>query len=110
MLRALVGSALPAPVCALAGPGLGVLIRHAAATMAAAVFTLLMLPTVFAESARWSAYVNHAGVPAAWKRLVQYWEADPAAGGALAADRRGPRRDRGAAARRVKPAARRPIR
>ncbi|MCX5583729.1 hypothetical protein ACFV0H_33400 [Streptomyces erythrochromogenes] len=45
--------------------------------MVTAVFTLLMLPTMFSESARWSADVHHAMVPAAWKRLVQNWEADP---------------------------------
>ncbi|MFJ2595007.1 hypothetical protein [Streptomyces erythrochromogenes] len=66
-----------APVCALAGLGLGVLLRHTGATVVTAVFTLLMLPTMFSESARWSADVNHAMVPAAWKRLVQNWEADP---------------------------------
>ncbi|MFJ6780446.1 ABC transporter permease [Streptomyces yangpuensis] len=77
VLRALVASALLAPVCALVGLGLGVLLRHAAATVVTAVFTLLMLPTMFSESARWSADVNHAMVPAAWKRLVQSWEPDP---------------------------------
>ncbi|MFE7096880.1 ABC transporter permease [Streptomyces erythrochromogenes] len=77
VLRAVAASALLAPVCALAGLGLGVLLRHAAATMVTAVFTLLMLPTMFSESARWSADVHHAMVPAAWKRLVQNWEADP---------------------------------
>ncbi|KOU69781.1 hypothetical protein ADK61_36385 [Streptomyces sp. XY66] len=75
--RALVASALLAPVSALVGLGLGVLLRHVAATMLTGVFTLLMLPTMFSESARWSADVNHAMVPAAWRRLVQSWEADP---------------------------------
>lgn len=44
VLRALVASALLAPVCALIGLGLGVLIRHSAATMVTTVFILLMLP------------------------------------------------------------------
>ncbi|MEU6772357.1 ABC transporter permease [Streptomyces sp. NPDC046759] len=75
--RALVASALLAPVCALIGLGLGVLIRHSAATMATCAFTLLMLPPVFSQNKRWSADVNHAMVATAWQRLVQNWEPDP---------------------------------
>ncbi|MFF3915998.1 ABC transporter permease [Streptomyces sp. NPDC001852] len=75
--RALVASALLAPICALAGLGLGVLIRHSAATMATCAFTLLMLPTVFSQSRRWSADANHMMVVAAWQRLVQNWDPDP---------------------------------
>ncbi|MEV6055971.1 ABC transporter permease [Streptomyces sp. NPDC052107] len=75
--RALVASALLAPVCALVGLGLGVLIRHSAATMATCAFTLLMLPTVFSQSKRWSAGVNHTMVVTAWRRLVQNWEPEP---------------------------------
>ncbi|MEU5428915.1 ABC transporter permease [Streptomyces olivoreticuli] len=78
MFRPLVASALLAPVCALVGLGLGVLLRHAAGTMLTSVFTLLMLPTMFSESNRWSADVKHATVSAAWTRLVQTWEPDPA--------------------------------
>ncbi|MET9602181.1 MULTISPECIES: ABC transporter permease [unclassified Streptomyces] len=77
VLRALVASALLAPVCALVGLGLGVLLRHAAGTMVTSLFTLLMLPPMFSESERWSADINHAMVSAAWKRLVQNWEPDP---------------------------------
>ncbi|MEV5375790.1 hypothetical protein AB0L26_07375 [Streptomyces nondiastaticus] len=77
VFRVLVASALPAPVCALVGLGLGVLLRHAAATMVTSVFVLLMLPTMFPESNRWSADVIHALVSAAWKRLVEPWEPDP---------------------------------
>ncbi|MFJ3965162.1 ABC transporter permease [Streptomyces sp. NPDC090036] len=75
--RALAASALLAPVCALIGLALGVLLRHSAATVLTSIFTLLMLPPMFSESARWSAAVNHAMVSAAWKRLVQNWEPDP---------------------------------
>lgn len=75
--RALAASALLAPVSALVGLGLGVLLRHAAGTMVTSVFALLMLPTMFAESNRWSADVKHAMVSAAWNRLVQTWEPDP---------------------------------
>ncbi|WP_327264849.1 ABC transporter permease [Streptomyces sp. NBC_01232] len=77
VFRALVASALLAPVCALIGLGLGVLLRHSAATMLACVFTLLMLPPMFTENDRWSAAVNHAMVSTAWKRLVQNWDPDP---------------------------------
>ncbi|MFF3559318.1 ABC transporter permease [Streptomyces sp. NPDC002574] len=78
VLRALVASALLAPVCALVGLGLGVLIRHSAATMVTSAFTLLMLPTLFSQSERWSADVNHTMVAAAWRRLVQNWGPSPA--------------------------------
>ncbi|MCH0561432.1 ABC transporter permease [Streptomyces sp. MUM 16J] len=77
VLRALVASALLAPVCALVGLGLGVLLRHAAGTMVTSVFTLLMLPPMFSETNRWSADIKHTLVSAAWNRLVQPWEPDP---------------------------------
>ncbi|MFD9338489.1 ABC transporter permease subunit [Streptomyces sp. NPDC060028] len=75
--RAMVASALVAPVCALVGLGLGVLIRHTAAAIVATLFTLLMLPTLFSQSRQWSADVNHMMVVGAWKRLVQSWEEIP---------------------------------
>ncbi|MFJ9854399.1 ABC transporter permease [Streptomyces sp. NPDC101150] len=78
VFRALAASASLAPVCALVGLGLGVLLRHAAATITTSVFALLMLPTMFSESNRWSADVKHALVSAAWNRLVQTWGPDPA--------------------------------
>ncbi|MFB7916404.1 ABC transporter permease [Streptomyces sp. NPDC056061] len=77
VFRALAASALLAPVCALVGLGLGVLLRHAAGTVVTAVFTLLMLPTMFSESNRWSADIKHALVSAAWNRLVRTWEPEP---------------------------------
>jgi hypothetical protein len=77
VFRPLAASALLAPVCALVGLGLGVLLRHAAGTMLTSVFTLLMLPTMFSESNRWSADVKHTMVSAAWTRLVQTWEPNP---------------------------------
>ncbi|MFE4368143.1 ABC transporter permease [Streptomyces sp. NPDC056835] len=77
VFRALVASALLAPVCALIGLGLGVLIRHSAATMITSIFTLLMLPPLFSRSERWSADVNHAMVVSAWRRLVQNWGPSP---------------------------------
>ncbi|MEW2487762.1 ABC transporter permease [Streptomyces sp. NPDC048411] len=69
--------ALLAPVCALIGLGLGVLIRHSAATMVTSAFTLLMLPTLFSQSKHWSADINHAMVISAWRRLVQNWGPSP---------------------------------
>ncbi|MFJ1546097.1 ABC transporter permease [Streptomyces sp. NPDC088246] len=75
--RAMVASALLAPVCALIGLGLGVLIRHSATTVVISVFTQLMLPPVFSQSERWSADINHAMPVTAWKRLVQNWPPDP---------------------------------
>lgn len=80
VLRAVVVSALLAPVCALIGLGLGVLIRHSAASMVTTAFTLLMLPPFFSESKRWSADVNHLMVVTAWKRLVENWSPGPGSG------------------------------
>ncbi|MET9466789.1 ABC transporter permease subunit [Streptomyces sp. NPDC006544] len=71
--RAVAASTLLAPVCALVGLGLGVLIRHTAAALVATLFTLVMLPTLFSQSQQWSADVNHMMVAGAWKRLVQSW-------------------------------------
>ncbi|MEV7237022.1 ABC transporter permease [Streptomyces sp. NPDC051020] len=77
VLRALAASALLAPVCALIGLGLGVLVRHSAATMVTSTFTLLMLPQLFSDTKPWSAHVNHAMVVSAWRRLVQNWGPSP---------------------------------
>ncbi|MGW2637006.1 ABC transporter permease [Streptomyces sp. NPDC001348] len=77
VFRALAASALLAPVCALVGLGLGVLLRHAAATVVTGVFVLLMLPTMFSESHRWSADIRHAMVSTAWRRLIENWGPDP---------------------------------
>lgn len=73
-------SALLAPVCALIGLGIGVLIRHSAAGMVTCAFTLLMLPLLFSSGRRWSADLNHAMVGTAWKRLVQNWGPAPGDG------------------------------
>ncbi|MEV7394293.1 ABC transporter permease [Streptomyces sp. NPDC091215] len=77
VFRALVASALLAPVCALVGLGLGVLLRHAAGTMVTSVFTLVMLPPMFSETSRWSADIKHALVSAAWNRLIRTWGPEP---------------------------------
>lgn len=77
VFRPLAASALLAPVCALVGLGLGVLLRHAAATMVTSVFTLLLLPTMFSDTNRWTADIKHALVSAAWQRLVRDWGPGP---------------------------------
>lgn len=68
---ALVASALLAPVCALIGLGLGVLIRHSATTVVTSAFTLLILPVLFTPNKPWSTSVNHAMVLSAWQRLAE---------------------------------------
>ncbi|MEU1504285.1 ABC transporter permease [Kitasatospora sp. NPDC005748] len=77
LARALVACTLVAPICALVGLGLGVLIRHTATTVVTGVFTLVLLPPMFSEGTRWSADVNHLMPSTAWRRLVQNWPADP---------------------------------
>lgn len=72
-VRAWVATALLAPVCALVGLGLGVVIRHAAATMVVTVVTLLMLPAFFSTTRRWTAEINHLMVSTAWNRLTMPW-------------------------------------
>lgn len=68
-LRAVVASALLAPVCALVGLGLGALVRHTAASVVTTVVTLLMLPFFLTERRRLSAELLHALPRAAWERL-----------------------------------------
>jgi hypothetical protein len=69
VLRAELASALLAPLCALVGMGLGVLIRHSATTMVTSAGTLLLLPAFFDEKHRWSADIAHAMPFNAWNRL-----------------------------------------
>ncbi|MFF1393852.1 ABC transporter permease [Streptomyces sp. NPDC058287] len=72
-LRALAASALLAPVCALVGLGLGVLIRHSATTMVAGTFVLLLLPVFFSSRKPLSADIANAMVRNAWQRLAQIY-------------------------------------
>ncbi|MER5957471.1 ABC transporter permease [Streptomyces sp. NPDC001893] len=72
-LRALAASALLAPVCALVGLGLGVLIRHSATTMVAGTFVLLLLPVFFSSRKPLSVTFAHAMVRNAWQRLAQIY-------------------------------------
>jgi ABC-2 type transport system permease protein len=68
---ALLGATLLAPVCALIGLGLGVLIRHSIATTVTAIVTLVMLPTFFSTQRRLTADIHHAMVLSAWQRLTE---------------------------------------
>ncbi|MEU5719082.1 ABC transporter permease subunit [Streptomyces sp. NPDC020403] len=70
-LRAVVASALLAPVCAVVGMAIGSVIRHTSATMIAAVAVILVLPIVFTEGRHWSAVAGHATLYQAWLRLVE---------------------------------------
>ncbi|MFF1688999.1 MULTISPECIES: ABC transporter permease [unclassified Streptomyces] len=74
-LRALVASALLAPVCALVGLGLGVLIRHSATTVVAGSFVLLLLPVFFSSRKPLSATFANAMVRNAWQRLATIYGA-----------------------------------
>ncbi|MET9497636.1 ABC transporter permease [Streptomyces sp. NPDC006552] len=85
-LRAVAASALLAPVCALVGFGLGVLLRHSATTMVATVFVLLMLPLFFGGDRPWTERMRHMMVQHAWQRLVTLYGWGPDAyGGATVA-------------------------
>ncbi|MFJ2738868.1 ABC transporter permease subunit [Streptomyces sp. NPDC087440] len=77
VLRGLVASALLAPACALVGLGLGVLIRHTAATVLAGAFLLMLVPLLISPGASWSAPLHQATLFASWKRLVQTWGPSP---------------------------------
>ena len=68
---ALLGATLLAPVCALIGLGLGVLIRHSIATTVTAIVTLVMLPMFFSTRRRLTADIHHAMVLSAWQRLTE---------------------------------------
>ncbi|MFE6153416.1 ABC transporter permease [Streptomyces sp. NPDC057889] len=78
-LRALAASALLAPVCALVGLGLGVLIRHSATTVVAGSFVLLLLPVFFSSRKPLSVTFANAMVRNAWQRLAQIYGTPPEA-------------------------------
>ncbi|SEC85295.1 ABC transporter permease subunit [Streptomyces sp. TLI_105] len=71
VLRAVAASALLAPVCALAGFGLGALLRHTATTIVSLTGLLLLLPALMGERDRWGATFLHALPQGAWKRLTE---------------------------------------
>lgn len=71
-LRAVVASALLAPLCALVGMALGALVRHAAGTVVAVVGVLLLLPSLFlGETYRWAKEIGNAMPLTAWRALVE---------------------------------------
>ncbi|MFI1394308.1 ABC transporter permease [Streptomyces sp. NPDC020681] len=71
-LRAVVASALLAPLCALVGMALGALIRHATGTVVAVVGVLLLLPALFqGDTYRWVAEIGNAMPLTAWEALVE---------------------------------------
>jgi hypothetical protein len=68
---ALLGATLLAPVCAVLGLGLGVLIRHGIATTVTAIITLVLLPMFLSPQQRLTAEIRHAMVLVAWQRLTE---------------------------------------
>ncbi|MBQ0988135.1 ABC transporter permease [Streptomyces sp. F63] len=68
--RVVAASALLAPVAALTGLALGVLIRHGAATTVACFAVLLLLPAAVRENRHWAAVLDHALPLGAWNRLA----------------------------------------
>ncbi|MFD3651893.1 ABC transporter permease [Streptomyces sp. 24-1644] len=71
-LRAVVASALLAPVCALIGMAFGALVRHAAGAVVAVVGVLLLLPALFlGETYRWVKEIGNAMPLTSWQALVQ---------------------------------------
>ncbi|AUG76486.1 ABC transporter permease [Kitasatospora sp. MMS16-BH015] len=69
--RFLAATALYAPVCALVGFCLGVLLRHGAATVVAGVLVLFVLPSLFTDTHAWTAAVGHAMPLNAWRFLTR---------------------------------------
>jgi ABC-2 type transport system permease protein len=69
--RAVVASALLAPVCALVGLGLATVVRHTAPTLVILTFVLLLLPFLVSDRHRWSATLLHLLPRAAWERLTE---------------------------------------
>jgi ABC-2 type transport system permease protein len=70
-LRAVVASALLAPVCAMVGLGLGALLRYSAASVVATVVTLLVIPSLLDSRRKLTAEILHTMPHAAWNRLTQ---------------------------------------
>ncbi|MEE1788560.1 ABC transporter permease [Streptomyces sp. SP17BM10] len=69
--RFVAAAALFAPVCALVGLCLGVLIRHTAASVVSTILVLFFVPSLFTDTYHWSADVAHALPFTAWRRLAQ---------------------------------------
>ncbi len=69
-LRVVVASALLAPLSALVGAAVGVVVRHSAAAVAASIVILQAFPLLIHDGGRTSAIVAHALPFWAWNRLV----------------------------------------
>ncbi len=87
-VAALAGAALVAPVCALMGLGLGVLIRHGSTAAVTGILLLALVPQLLSTRRPLSAALNHAMVVPAWQRLTHAY-GPPAAVGDLYAGFRG---------------------
>jgi hypothetical protein len=68
-LQIVVSSALLAPVCAVTGMALGVLLRKSATSIVGAVIVLLLLPAVLTDRRHLTAVLAHATPLHAWQRL-----------------------------------------
>lgn len=68
---AVLGATLVAPVCALTGLGLGVLIRNTAGTIVTSVVLLQLLQPFLSPTQPFSAVLNHAMILSAWLRLTE---------------------------------------
>ncbi|MGV9316127.1 ABC transporter permease [Streptomyces sp. NPDC003691] len=71
-LRAVVASALLAPVCALVGMALAAVVRHPAGSVGAVVGVLVLLPGLFnGDTYRWVREIGNAMPVSAWRELVK---------------------------------------
>ncbi len=72
VVRAIIASALLAPVCALVGMGIGAVIRHSATTIVATVLILLMAPLLIQSNHKQWVIAVHKSMPLiAWDRLTE---------------------------------------
>lgn len=70
-VRHVIVSALLAPVCALVGMGIGVIIRHSGATIVTATLTLLLGPFLIdSRTHRWVRDIHNAMPLSAWQALA----------------------------------------
>ncbi|MEU0689734.1 ABC transporter permease [Streptomyces uncialis] len=76
-LRAVVGSALLAPLCGLIGMATAAVVRHAAGSAVGTAGLLLLLPALFrGDTYRWVAEIGNSMPFSAWEALVQNPERD----------------------------------
>ncbi|MFJ2743359.1 ABC transporter permease [Streptomyces sp. NPDC087440] len=70
VLASLAASAALAPMSALVGLGLGVLLRHGAATVAVTALVLVLLPSFVGQEEAWTAAIKFALPLNAWQNLA----------------------------------------